>query len=54
VRSLAQRHRIGVGAGFLESADGRLFNSYAVCLPDGTVRVHRKLHAFEHQAHQQR
>jgi predicted amidohydrolase len=50
VCSLAQRHGIGVGAGFLESADGRLFNSYAVCLPDGTVHVHRKLHAFEHQA----
>lgn len=50
VRSLAREHGIGVGAGFLESADDRLFNSYAVCLPDGTVHVHRKLHAFEHQA----
>ncbi|TCO48875.1 nitrilase family protein [Actinocrispum wychmicini] len=50
VRALAERHGIGVGAGFLEAADGRLFNSYAVCLPDGTVHVHRKLHAFEHEA----
>jgi predicted amidohydrolase len=50
VRSLAQRLGAGVGAGFLESADGRLFNSYAVCLPDGTVHVHRKLHSFEHEA----
>lgn len=50
VRELAARYGIGVGAGFLESAGGRLFNSYAVCLPDGSVRVHRKLHAFEHEA----
>lgn len=48
--ALAREHDIGVGAGFLESADGQLFNSYAVCLPDGTVHVHRKLHAFEHPA----
>ena len=50
VRLLARRLGAGVGAGFLESADGRLFNSYAVCLPDGTVHIHRKLHSFEHQA----
>ncbi|RKT87558.1 Predicted amidohydrolase [Saccharopolyspora antimicrobica] len=50
VRSLAQQHGIGVGVGFLESDGGRLFNSYAVCLPDGSVHVHRKLHAFEHEA----
>jgi predicted amidohydrolase len=50
VRSLARRLGAGVGAGFLESADGRMFNSYAVCLPDGTVHVHRKLHSFEHEA----
>ncbi|WP_239089872.1 nitrilase family protein [Sphaerimonospora thailandensis] len=50
VRELAVRHRVGVGAGFLEDDGGRLFNSYALCLPDGTVRVHRKLHAFEHEA----
>ncbi|MGW5049867.1 nitrilase-related carbon-nitrogen hydrolase [Actinokineospora sp. NPDC004072] len=50
VRELAQRLGIGVGAGFLESADGALFNSYALCLPDGALHVHRKLHAFEHEA----
>jgi predicted amidohydrolase len=50
VRALAMRHGIGVGAGFLEDDGGRLFNSYALCLPDGTVHVHRKLHAFEHEA----
>lgn len=42
---------LGIGIGFLERAeDGQLFNSYAICLPDGAVHVHRKLHAFEHEA----
>ena len=51
VRDLATGHAMGVGVGFLErSVDGRLFNSYAFCLPDGEVHVHRKLHAFEHPA----
>lgn len=48
--ALARRHGIGVGAGFLESEGSQLFNSYALCFPDGTVHVHRKLHAFEHKA----
>lgn len=39
-----------IGAGFLEVDGGKLFNSYAVCFPDGTVHIHRKLHAFEHEA----
>lgn len=39
-----------IGAGFLEVDGEKLFNSYAVCLPDGTVHIHRKLHAFEHDA----
>jgi predicted amidohydrolase len=50
VRELATELGAGIGAGFLESDGGRLFNSYAVCLPDGTVHVHRKLHSFEHEA----
>jgi 5-aminopentanamidase len=51
VRQWAADHGIGIGVGFLEAADGgRMFNSYAVCLPDGTVHRHRKLHSFEHQA----
>ena len=50
VRELALRHGIGVGAGFLERAGDQLFNSYVMCLPDGTVHRHRKLHAFEHEA----
>ncbi|MCP2342671.1 nitrilase family protein [Actinomadura rupiterrae] len=51
VRELAIQHGLAVGVGFLES-DGRggLFNGFAVCLPDGRVHRHRKLHAFEHEA----
>ena len=49
--ALAVELGLGIGVGFLERAgDGRLFNSYAFCLPDGGVHVHRKLHAFEHDA----
>ena len=44
-RGLAQRLDIGIGVGLLTEHDGWLFNSYAVCLPDGTVHIHRKLHA---------
>ncbi|MDQ0473179.1 nitrilase family protein [Labrys wisconsinensis] len=48
VAALARTHGMAIGAGLIErGADGRLFNSYAVCLPDGTVHCHRKLHAFE-------
>ncbi|XVQ84745.1 nitrilase-related carbon-nitrogen hydrolase [Microbispora siamensis] len=51
VRDLAVEHGMAAGAGFLEiDEEGRLFNSYAVCLPDGRVHRHRKLHAFEHEA----
>lgn len=51
VSALAAELGIGIGVGFLEEdQEGRLYNSYAVCLPDGAVHVHRKLHAFEHEA----
>ncbi|MEV8378663.1 nitrilase family protein [Kribbella sp. NPDC056861] len=50
VRELAIELGAGLGVGWLEASEGALFNSYAVCLPDGTVHVHRKLHAFEHAA----
>jgi predicted amidohydrolase len=50
LRALARSENIAVGAGFLEVDDDKLFNSYTVCLPDGTVHIHRKLHAFEHEA----
>ena len=49
VAALARQSGIAIGAGWLERAeDGRLFNSYALCMPDGACPVHRKLHAFEH------
>ena len=49
VMRLAQQTGVSIGAGWLERADdGRLFNAYAVCMPDGTRHVHSKLHAFEH------
>ncbi|MFC9687993.1 nitrilase family protein [Kribbella sp. NPDC056951] len=50
VLALAKDLDAGLGVGFLEAADGQLFNAYAVCLPNGEVHVHRKLHAFEHEA----
>jgi predicted amidohydrolase len=50
-RDLAIELGIGIGVGYLElSADGHLYNSYSICLPDGVVHTHRKLHAFEHKA----
>lgn len=51
VSSLAQELGVGIGVGYLEAGnDGRLYNSYTVCLPDGTQHTHRKIHAFEHEA----
>lgn len=45
--ALAKEHRLVLGAGLIEEGeDGRLYNCYAVCLPDGTVHKHRKLHCF--------
>lgn len=50
VSALAVELSVGIGVGLLTAEAGRLFNAYAVCLPDGTIHVHRKLHAFEHEA----
>jgi predicted amidohydrolase len=46
--ALARKHGMTIGAGLLERADGRVYNSYVVAMPDGTHAVHRKLHVFEH------
>lgn len=44
---LSRRLGMTVGAGLIEAtADGRLYNSYVVAMPNGEFRVHRKLHAF--------
>src|SRR5918998_6316650 len=46
--SLSKEHGMTIGAGLIErAADGSLFNSYVVAMPDGRVERHRKLHAFE-------
>jgi predicted amidohydrolase len=45
--ALAQKHNLMVGAGLVELADnGRLYNTWAVAMPDGRVESHRKLHCF--------
>lgn len=50
VAAMAREKGIAIGAGFLELAeDQSLYNSYAVCMPDGQVHCHRKLHAWEHR-----
>ncbi|WP_342250329.1 nitrilase-related carbon-nitrogen hydrolase [Sphingomonas sp. OTU376] len=49
VAALATELNLGIGVGWLElGTDGRLYNAYRLCLPDGTGHTHRKLHAFEH------
>ncbi|GAB7521444.1 nitrilase-related carbon-nitrogen hydrolase [Paraburkholderia sp. 2C] len=41
------RTGVAAGVGWIErGAEGRLFNSYAVCMPDGARHCHRKLHAY--------
>lgn len=50
ISALARDTGLGIGVGFLESDGDALYNSYAFCLPDGTVHCHRKLHSFEHEA----
>jgi predicted amidohydrolase len=48
VLKLAAQFDMAIGVGLIEKADdGRLFNTYMVCMPDGQVHRHRKLHAFE-------
>ena len=38
-----------VGAGLIEvDSQGKLHNTYVVAMPNGEVRFHRKIHAFEH------
>lgn len=50
VAALAKEKGIAIGVGFLERGENEtLYNSYAVCLPDGQVHCHRKLHAWEHR-----
>ena len=48
---LAKQFGMSIGAGLIEiAADGCMFNTYIVSMPDGQVRRHRKIHAFEHDS----
>jgi predicted amidohydrolase len=45
---LAGELDMAIGAGLVEEdAEGRLFNTYVVALPNGQAHRHRKIHAFE-------
>ena len=49
--ALSKRLGMTIGAGLVEDRkDGWLYNTYLVAMPDGTMKRHRKLHAFEHEA----
>ena len=49
LRELAGRHGMTIGAGLVEAGeDGWCYNTYIVAMPDGSMRRHRKLQAFEH------
>ncbi len=48
VARLSLQHDMAIGVGLIERGDdGCFFNTYVVCLPNGQVHRHRKLHAFE-------
>ncbi len=48
--SLAREFQMTVGAGLIEAApEGVFYNAYVVAMPDGSVRRHRKIHAFVSQ-----
>lgn len=50
ISNLAKEKEIAIGAGFVErDENGNFYNSYAVCMPDGKIHCHRKLHAWEHK-----
>jgi predicted amidohydrolase len=44
---LARIHQLIIGAGLIEAADDTLYNTYVIAMPDGEVRRHRKIQAFE-------
>jgi len=45
---LASQHGMTIGAGLVEAGeDGWCYNTYVVAMPDGRMRRHRKLQAFE-------
>jgi len=45
---LSKDHAMTIGAGLVEiGQDGAMYNTYVVAMPDGSWRLHRKIHAFE-------
>ncbi|MFI5380333.1 MAG: nitrilase family protein [Tepidisphaerales bacterium] len=47
---MAAQHRMTIAAGLVErTADGAMYNTYIVAMPDGQFRRHRKIQAFEHE-----
>ena len=47
LQALASEHDMTIGAGLIESgADGKLYNTYVVAMPDGQFAYHRKMHCF--------
>jgi predicted amidohydrolase len=47
--SLSRETGMTIGAGLVESDDERFYNTYVVATPNGEVRRHRKIQAFEHE-----
>lgn len=44
---LSVKYQMTVGAGLIEAGkDNKLYKAYVVAMPDGTVKRHRKIHAF--------
>jgi predicted amidohydrolase len=49
LRDLAREFGMTIGAGLVEvDAQGILHNTYVVAMPNGEWKLHRKIHAFEH------
>src|SRR4051812_43321496 len=47
--AMSQKYQMTIGAGLVEAAENGIFhNSYVVAMPNGEIRGHRKLQAFEH------
>lgn len=47
--AMSREHGLTVGAGLVEIDEaGLMHNTYVVAMPDGQWRLHRKIHAFEH------
>jgi predicted amidohydrolase len=48
--ALAREYEMTVGAGLIEvDPQGKLHNTYLVAMPNGELKFHRKIHAFEHE-----